>query len=279
MKAGRPSVARRTLTPEDVATRLKRSVKTVYELLSRGDIPSRRVGNGRMIRVRERDLRKYLAASESRRRGAAGSTVAAAKAAEISAGQPPRYAAGGETVEYRTLARFPGRTFGSDGSIWSLYNGRHVGVEWRRVYGSSTSDGYRVINLGRGSGRGKRQYVHSLICEAFHGPRPPGMECRHLDDDGENNRPDNLAWGMSAENKADALRNGRRALGARNGRSKLNWPIVDSIREETARGEKPVVLARKHGVDPKAIRLILAGINWRPETRPADIGIEQEITA
>ncbi len=34
--------------------------------------------------------------------------------------------------------------------------------------------------------------LHRLICEAFHGPCPEGQECRHLDGDPSNNRPENL---------------------------------------------------------------------------------------
>lgn len=42
--------------------------------------------------------------------------------------------------------------------------------------------------------------VHRLVCEAFHGPCPPGMEVLHDDEDGLNNRPENLRWGTRKEN-------------------------------------------------------------------------------
>lgn len=42
--------------------------------------------------------------------------------------------------------------------------------------------------------------IHQAVCEAFHGPRPPGCEVLHLDEDGTNNRPRNLKWGTRAEN-------------------------------------------------------------------------------
>jgi hypothetical protein len=53
----------------------------------------------------------------------------------------------------------------------------------------------------------KTLYVHRLVAGAFIGPKPDGLETRHLDDDPDNNRADNLAYGTSAENKADMLRN------------------------------------------------------------------------
>jgi hypothetical protein len=42
--------------------------------------------------------------------------------------------------------------------------------------------------------------VHQLVCEAWHGPRPDGMEVLHQDEDGLNNRPSNLRWGTRKEN-------------------------------------------------------------------------------
>lgn len=43
--------------------------------------------------------------------------------------------------------------------------------------------------------------VHQLVCEAFHGPKPfPRAVVMHLDEDGLNNRPENLKWGTQKEN-------------------------------------------------------------------------------
>lgn len=51
------------------------------------------------------------------------------------------------------------------------------------------------------------QYVHKLVCLAFHGEPPAGeIEVRHLDGNSNNNRAENLAWGTHAENEADKYR-------------------------------------------------------------------------
>ena len=43
--------------------------------------------------------------------------------------------------------------------------------------------------------------VHIMVCEAFHGPKPfPKAVVIHADEDGENNREDNLRWGTQKEN-------------------------------------------------------------------------------
>jgi len=62
---------------------------------------------------------------------------------------------------------------------------------------------YRIVMVKR-HGEGSRQSprkVHQLVCEAFHGPKPfPEAVVLHLDEDGLNNRPENLRWGTQKEN-------------------------------------------------------------------------------
>lgn len=68
--------------------------------------------------------------------------------------------------------------------------------------------GYWIVGLGR-AGRQETRHVHALVMEAFVGPRPPGMEVRHVDGDPLNANLSNLAYGTSSENKRDLLRHGR----------------------------------------------------------------------
>lgn len=51
--------------------------------------------------------------------------------------------------------------------------------------------------------------IHQLVCEAWHGPRPEGLETRHLDGDQLNNAPWNLKWGTPSENSQDRTLHGR----------------------------------------------------------------------
>ena len=50
------------------------------------------------------------------------------------------------------------------------------------------------------------EYVHRLVLETFVGPRPDGMEARHLNGDCQDNRVENLIWGTPLENGADKIR-------------------------------------------------------------------------
>lgn len=59
--------------------------------------------------------------------------------------------------------------------------------------------GYVVTQLSDGRRKAKAR-VHMLVLEAFVGPRPTGMECRHFPDrDRTNNRLGNLQWGTPTE--------------------------------------------------------------------------------
>ena len=49
--------------------------------------------------------------------------------------------------------------------------------------------------------RGKNMKVHRLVCAAFHGPAPfENAVVIHIDEDGTNNKPENLKWGTQKEN-------------------------------------------------------------------------------
>lgn len=57
-----------------------------------------------------------------------------------------------------------------------------------------------VRRIGDGPRQAPRK-VHQLVCEAFHGPKPfPEAVVIHADENGLNNRPENLRWGTQKEN-------------------------------------------------------------------------------
>ena len=67
---------------------------------------------------------------------------------------------------------------------------------------------YRYAMLQSDSGKPTAVHVHRLVLLAFVGPKPDGLQTRHLDGDTENNRLDNLVYGTVAENAADRVRHG-----------------------------------------------------------------------
>ena len=78
--------------------------------------------------------------------------------------------------------------------------------------------------------------VHSLVAEAFLGPRPLGAQVRHLDGNRGNNHISNLAYGSAKENAADRELHGNTMRGQRNGNSVISDADVDFIRLLYARG-------------------------------------------
>ena len=74
--------------------------------------------------------------------------------------------------------------------------------------------------------------VYRLVLEAFVGPRPAGMECRHLDGNPTNCFLKNLVWGTHSENMLDKTRHGTRhdSKGMKQPLSKLTDDQVLEIR-------------------------------------------------
>lgn len=65
--------------------------------------------------------------------------------------------------------------------------------------------GYLTVSLWKG-GVEKRFGAHRVVLLAFVGPRPDGLEIRHLDGNPLNNSFENLAYGTHAENTLDRIR-------------------------------------------------------------------------
>lgn len=109
-----------------------------------------------------------------------------------------------------------------------------------------------------------------LVLKAFIGPRPSGHVARHLDGNGDNNTPDNLAWGTQAENIMDAVRHGTapRAPGVRNVKAKLTEDQVQEIRLRLLCGERPGKIAPDYGLHISAIRFIENLQTWRHLPHP-----------
>lgn len=75
-------------------------------------------------------------------------------------------------------------------------------------------DKYLTIDLYR-DGKRKPTKLHYIIAEVFHGPRPPGMEVCHRNDQKLDNRAENLYYGTHAQNAQEMVRNGLHAQAAK----------------------------------------------------------------
>lgn len=93
-----------------------------------------------------------------------------------------------------------------------------------------------------------------MVCETFHGPRPPGAQAAHGDGDPSNNAADNLSWKTPKGNAADRVRHGT------NGH-KLDAETVLAVRAVDRRIPSPRV-ADEAGVTPGMVRHIRRGHSW-----------------
>lgn len=133
--------------------------------------------------------------------------------------------------------------------------------------------GYLNVGLWR-SGRGKKFWVHRLVCEAFHGPAPSRHhDAAHYNRIRHDNRPENLRWATRAQNEHDKKLHGVDNAGERNGMSKLTPSDVIAIRLEASHLPRSTggakrrkgaisVLADKYGVTASRIRAIASGKAW-----------------
>lgn len=139
---------------------------------------------------------------------------------------------------------------GEDGTI--------VGPRGHVLQAFPDRDGYLRINRYV-KGVHSQHSVHVIVCEAFHGPRPEGMQAAHRNGVHTDNRPANLRWAVPVENEADKLAHGRRLQGEGHHQRKLTEREVLEIR---ASSESSYVLARRYPVSPAQIRRIRARKGW-----------------
>lgn len=153
--------------------------------------------------------------------------------------------------------------------VSSLGRVRHGRVNAPVLKGSIDKDGYRRVCLHRRTIR-----VHVIVAEAFHGPRPEGMECAHLDGNPQNNQADNLAWVTHQENVAHQSDHGTFTQPAMPGEAhpnaKLTEEDVAAIRHRvTDLRHSQREVARAFGIQQSQVSRICARKSWAGTASPS----------
>jgi len=118
---------------------------------------------------------------------------------------------------------------------------------------------YPRVSLYR-EGRGVDRRIHTLVLEAFIGPRPAGFDGCHNNGDPQDNRVGNLRWDTRTGNMQDANRHGTfRVAGEDNPASKLTADDVRTIRESADTGAS---LANRLGVSQASVSNVRRGRTW-----------------
>ena len=100
---------------------------------------------------------------------------------------------------------YPNYSITKDGRVWTQKD-RHGKARWLKLC-LDTRAKYLSVNLIH-DGKRYTRLVHRLVLETYVGPRPDGMECRHLNGNSIDNRLKNLKWGTRSENTYDSVRHG-----------------------------------------------------------------------
>lgn len=108
----------------------------------------------------------------------------------------------------------------------------------------------------------KRRTVHSLVAEAFLGPKPDGLHVCHRDNDRWNNRPSNLRYGTVSSNQMDRIEHGTSNRGTANGQSRFTNAEVLEIVQLGKGGMSAREIGLRMGRTRESVRNILNGRNW-----------------
>jgi hypothetical protein len=168
------------------------------------------------------------------------------------------------TEEWRDVVGYKGRYMVSSlGRVKSLPNKIRRSERILKT-GIAKKLGYPTVALIRdeeGRYRQRTFYVHRLVLEAFVGPCPNGMECRHGDGNRANPHLDNLCWGTVSSNQMDRIGHGTSNRGEKNGRSALTTGDVMEIKRRVGK-EKDASIAKDFGVHEFTIAKIRRGETW-----------------
>ena len=150
---------------------------------------------------------------------------------------------------------YPGYFASDDGRVWSERQGarRELATFVVRLGNYQR----RTTNL---EGR-KGAKVATLVCETFHGPRPPGHEVAHVNGDSLDNRAVNLAWKTKAENDADKVLHGTLVRGSACHQSKLSEADVREIRSLAGKVNQREI-ADRFGIGQPLVSQIVNRRKW-----------------
>lgn len=167
-----------------------------------------------------------------------------------------------ENAEVRHVPGFPGYAVSNDGRVWSCKAGGRWGTmksEWFSLTpGISIRGGYPVIALSH-QGKPKTYPVHILVLLVFRGPRPHGMQGRHLNGNPKDANLSNLTYGTPKENAADRRKHGREIRGEEKANSKLSSMLIQYARDCIKSGISQTKTAKSMGISQSTLSRALSG--------------------
>ena len=132
-------------------------------------------------------------------------------------------------TQWKTIDRFPSYEVSSEGVVRRRLGGTGAVIGKIIKWHIHTSSGYPDIRFTID----RKQTaipVHRIVANAFLGPKPEGMQTRHLDGNKMNNCVANLCYGTAKENNQDKVKHGKSSKGVLNPKNKLTPDSVLKIR-------------------------------------------------
>lgn len=124
---------------------------------------------------------------------------------------------------------------------------------------------YLQVRLCRSPGNHKSASLHSVVCEAFHGRRPPGMQVNHKNGVKDDNRADNLEWVTPSQNtrhRFDVLKRANKR-GEEHPHAQFTERDVLDIRARRAAGETCRQIAEALARNLSSVKAIASRRLWR----------------
>lgn len=127
---------------------------------------------------------------------------------------------------------------------------------------------YYYVAVPARQGTRRNIAVHSLVCSAFHGPRPAGLQVGHLDGNPLNNFPANLKWVTAKENGAHRIIHGTASrksqnVGSKNVNAKLSEADIPEIVRLRETGLTWEAIGKEFGVCHSTVYYAASGRSWR----------------
>lgn len=134
-------------------------------------------------------------------------------------------------------------------------------AEWT---GGKDADGYGIFGIPNGliPQTWQSHRAHRVAWMFAHGEIPEGQHVLHLCDNPSCVNPGHLRLGTNAENMADRNQKNRQARGERNGFARFTEAEVAAIKSELRQGDRPRLIAARHGCSLSAIQHIRYGRHW-----------------
>jgi hypothetical protein len=139
----------------------------------------------------------------------------------------------------------------------------HKQLKGRILRPAPNGGGHLAVALCKNGSQSTKK-VHSLVAEAFIGPRPDGMEVRHGRNGKLDNSLANLCYGTPKQNGEDKVRDGTSGKGEQCGTARLTVEQVRLARRLVAEGPwgTQARLADQWGVHRKTLSCAVRGVNW-----------------